>query len=1339
MRKQKHKLDTSFRTSLVILVFVLIAIISLVTVLIVHTDTQRVETEGQMRLSSITSKVGNTLYASECMLDSVAMQVEQMISMGADSSEISKILSGYFTAETILDINDQSKKSQAGVSCFSAYAAYDGKLYINDFEPGDDFVLEERTWYIGAKRALGSINITDPYQDASTKEMCYTMSKLLSDGKTVVGMDFNLSMIQDYIEEMNSGADGTSLIVTGDGIIVGHSDSSYVGKDALEDEFYDELVKKVKMLYGESFNYKEDGVKYSVFSDKTNYDWYLIVCIEDDMLKSDFSATSIAVIVLMIIFSIAVVVFFIYVGKKRVIAESELAVKTDFLKNMSYELKRPLSSIVSRADILSDSGGIASSAGSEIGEYAKDLSQMLDNFVSLAALDKFKNREDAKKKNQVKIVDHKGKIALITAILLATSVFAVSLNTRTQLDWGNNKMQGETENYLYQVQEWVSHNKAVLDVISQSIVAQPGFEKDYNKAINYLHEIKVNYDEISVVYLCNPNWEHTVLMDNGWEPDENWHVEERQWYKDTFDSKNNFNISAPYKDEQTKNYCTTLSTIVYDEEGNMIGVLGIDFYLDKLVNILGESYTDVGYSFLTDIEGNILNHPYDEYQMKANYSVNIADLCYRDALSENGTVLIKDYDGSYKVCYSMTEEESGFKIFAVREIFEIYGSAITSDILYLAVFLLCIIVVNVIMRRLTRWQAKVNVELKEAAEQAINAGRAKNDFLANMSHEIRTPINAVLGMNEMIMRESTEKEIVDYASNIHSAGRTLLSIINDILDFSKIESGKMDIVPVEYDISSLINDIVNMIKSRAQKKNLEFITEIDETIPAVLFGDDVRIRQVITNILTNAVKYTPKGSVRFKMSVKEKVEDRLLLEVVVADTGIGIKEEDIDKLFTSFQRLEQEKNRNIEGTGLGITIVQRLLDMMGSELKVSSVYGQGSIFSFVIEQKIMKDEPVGDFEKRFSAIAESVETVCTRIAPDAKLLVVDDNETNLIVAKSLLKRTEAKVETASSGKQCIKLLRKNKYDVVFLDHMMPEMDGIETLKQIKEDELGEGTVFIALTANAIHGARQTYMDAGFDDYLSKPFTGNDIEKCLYRHLDESLVVDKISENAKEEEKLIVKADVEETTEDKNLFDVKVGMSYAGDDSEAYLNILEVFVVNKDRRYNLIKKCYEEKDWKNYVIEVHALKSTALNIGSKALNELAKELELSGKEERYEVIDEKNQYMLDLYTQVTDICREYLEKNKPQENAAEIKEAGVEVDLENTEVSKEKISELIDKTKEACDAFDSEIINEICEEVAEYSLNKTPLKPLFAEVKAAADKFDFEEAARITEEIMDKLK
>ena len=1323
VKKNRMKLGAGYRIALtaIILTFITASIMSIV--MVGRAETQRTETEGQMRLSNIAARADSSLYRSECLLDSVSMQIEQITSFKGDVSEL---LDKYFCPETIEDI-----KSRSDGSCFSAYAAYNGELYINDFTPDEDFVLEERAWYIGAKKRMGAVSITEPYIDASTGEMCYSISKLLSDGSTIVGLDFNLSGIQKYIEEMSSNGSETSFIVDSDGTIVGHSQPEYVGRDYRELDLYNELVNKVYMLYGNSFDFNSDGVKYNVFSCKTNYNWYLVVCVKQEGASLLPGRDALYITVVMLIVAVAVALLFIHICRKKMKAEKALADKEAHLKNMSLELKRPLSRIMNRADILGSYGESGSDAGDDISDSAKELNSMLEELISEKDSEGDPIKEEGAKKEK-RSVNHVIRIALVSVVLLATGIFTFIFNTKTHGELGSMKMKKETEVYLNQVKEWALKNKTVLDVISESIAAQPGFENDYDKAIKYLDRIITQYDDISVAYICNPEWEHTVLMNNGWEPEENWHVEERQWYIDTMASNENFNVSTPYLDEQTGLYCTTLSKIVYDEKGNFIGVLGIDFYLDKLIGILGESYTDTGYAFLTDVEGNILNHPNDEYQMKPGYSVNAADICYRTALSEIGNdyVMITDYDGVEKPCFAMKEEISGFNVFVVRNFFYVVGSAVYSDIIYIVVFAVCIIIVNVIMYGLTIWQSRVNRELKEAADKAISAGKAKNDFLANMSHEIRTPINAVLGMNEMIMRESSESNIVEYAANIQSSGRTLLSIINDILDFSKIESGKMEIVPVYYDVSSLVNDIVNMVRIRAEKKKLRFIYEIDHNIPSMLYGDDVRIRQVITNILTNAVKYTPEGYVRLRMNVVSIENDMLRLEVSVTDTGIGIKEEDMDKLFMSFQRLDQEKNRSIEGTGLGMSIVQRLLDMMGSELKVSSVYGSGSTFSFEIEQRIVKPEPIGDFEQRFKAIAaEQTADTVIRIAPKARVLVVDDNETNLLVAKSLLKRTKVKLDTAESGLKCIDLLKNNSYDIVFLDHMMPEMDGIETLKRIKEEQLAPNTCFIALTANAIHGARQAYLDAGFDDYLSKPFSGMDIEKCLFGHIPADLCEKELQVP---EEKPAEKNNVSDKVEESPLFSPEVGARYTGGDTDTYNEILSLYIRKAPELSQRIETLFNEKDWKNYVIEVHALKSTSLNIGSKQLSELAKELELSGKAGNYAVIEEKNGELIELYRRVAKLGEEYLGKfDTPKEEAP-----SEEIQLE--EITAERARESLNAIKEACLAYDADEAERLCGELAGCSVKGQPLKPVLDEILAAANDFEYEEAAKAAEIFAEKL-
>ena len=402
-------------------------------------------------------------------------------------------------------------------------------------------------------------------------------------------------------------------------------------------------------------------------------------------------------------------------------------------------------------------------------------------------------------------------------------------------------------------------------------------------------------------------------------------------------------------------------------------------------------------------------------------------------------------------------------------------------------------------------QTDYEKQLEEALEKAKSADHAKSMFLAQMSHEIRTPINGVLGMNEMILRETDSKDIYEYAVNIKSAGKTLLSLINSILDFSKIEDGKMELVPAEYDTVSFINSLEVAISPRAESKGLEFRINIDETLPAVLYGDDVRLYQVIMNLLTNAVKYTEEGSITLTIKVTEKSSDMAKIFVSVKDTGIGIKDEDKNRLFVSFERLEEVKNRHIEGTGLGMSIVTKLLQMMNSRLQIESTYRKGSEFSFEIYQKIIDESPIGIYTKQLASTGEILHETSGFSAPKARILVVDDNNLNLKVAKGLLKFHDIVPDLATSGMETIMKMRTSTYDIVFLDHMMPKMDGIETITKLKEENLiPKETTMIALTANAVIGAKEMYLSSGFDDYLSKPIDTKELRNKLIKYLPQML-------------------------------------------------------------------------------------------------------------------------------------------------------------------------------------------------------------------------------------------
>ncbi|MBE5897657.1 MAG: response regulator [Lachnospiraceae bacterium] len=410
-----------------------------------------------------------------------------------------------------------------------------------------------------------------------------------------------------------------------------------------------------------------------------------------------------------------------------------------------------------------------------------------------------------------------------------------------------------------------------------------------------------------------------------------------------------------------------------------------------------------------------------------------------------------------------------------------------------------------------------NRKLSIAAEAANQANEAKSHFLSTMSHDIRTPMNAIIGMNEMILRDSHDKDVLMYAESIRTAGNILLGIINDILDFSKIEAGKMELIEVDYNFISLLNDLVNMVQHKAEEKGLAFELQVDNNIPSMMHGDEIRIKQVITNILSNAVKYTKKGKVTFSINYSkcEIDENSVILHVSVKDTGIGIRKEDLDKLFMAFERIDELKNRKIEGTGLGMAIAQSFLKMMESTLQVESVYGEGSDFYFDLKQKVVKWEPVGEFESAYKRFVSERDVYKVSFeAPGARILVVDDNEINLKVFVNLLNQTRMQIETADSGEACIELFRRNFYDVIFLDHMMPDKDGIETLKEMKActDTPNQKTPVICLTANAISGMREMYMEAGFDDYLTKPIDTGKLENMLLSYLPEDLINNPIELN-----------------------------------------------------------------------------------------------------------------------------------------------------------------------------------------------------------------------------------
>ncbi len=711
-------------------------------------------------------------------------------------------------------------------------------------------------------------------------------------------------------------------------------------------------------------------------------------------------------------------------------------------------------------------------------------------------------------------------------------------------------------------------------------------------------------------------------------------------------------------------------------------------------------------------------------------------------------------------------------------------------------------------------------EVIEANREIERTAQMKSDFLANMSHEIRTPMNAVIGMAEMALREDLPSAARGYVSQIIASGKTLLTIINDILDFSKIESGKMDIEEAEYEPMSIVNDVANIINTRIGEKDVELILDIDPNLPRRILGDSERIKQVIINLSNNAVKFTKQGQVCLKVGYTPVGPDEMRLEVAIKDTGIGIKKEDIPKLFKSFQQLDSKRNRNIEGTGLGLAISQRFVELMGGEISVESEYEKGSTFSFWVPQKIADEKPsVGVKNKETLRVAGLVANGFLRqhiekdmaqlgieyislekeedmqillkekisyffvgqgtfsvnveefvkahpeittilmidfrtsvklgisnlmvvkkpvyvlniasifngedvnagfgfagredfefIAPEAEILIVDDNAINLTVAEGLLKPLQMKIETALSGSEAIEMISSKKYDLVFMDHMMPELDGVETTRIIRRfhKEYDEIPI-IALTANAVSGTKEMFLAEGMNDFIAKPIEMRTMLSKLRNWLPKHKI------------KKVYSVAGEETTEEKDIISVVI----EGLDTGSALRLLGTeklfWAVLKDyyqaipKKLKLIKEMEQKEDWKAYTIEVHALKSASKQIGAMELSEKALRMENAGHAQDGEFIHECTDELLQLYAGYIDILKPYFPDEKKGEGAGK-------------EISAGELKVFFEEIRAAMEELDMDTALEIFNNMAEftYKEEEEALFELLGEAVAEYDVYKCEE-------------
>ena len=1167
------------------------------------------------------------------------------------ANELQNKLGDRSECEAFIRLKKSYMDSKTDHVCFNVYMAADGWFYIPDFDEPEDYIIEKRSWYTGALKKHGEPYVTDPYIDAMTGNICYTVSVMLADNKTIAAMDYTMENIQSHIRQMNEKGEQKAVIVTEEGVIAGCSDESYVGKNLLQSiPDYSGIFSLVKNSEG-SVSIDQRGE--NLFAARSHFGWYLIVSENNwSLYRTSYIALALMLGMSLIVFSV-VIVLYIITAENANKAHRMLGNNQEFIANMTADLREPVERIINGSSV----ENIRNSPDYElefasIREAGSSLSEMLSRLRSYSELVRSKDKSLLKEEEKIMSAPRVSRYfrSIILAALLIVLTVCVYINITSSMRYGNAQMQKSVMTYENQVSGWIKTQKSILDMFCSEISTEPEKLNDYDRMVEYLDRMTAQYPEISVSYMVNSMWDTQVIMNNGWKPDSDWNVEDRSWYKELMASEKGWIISSPYFDEQTGLYCVTFAENVYDDKtGRYLGSFGIDFYMDKLVDILGSSYSDSGYAFLVDAKGEIINHPSGTFQMSENKSVNIIELPYNNVEPDGQSVkFLKDYNGSLKAMIATRNEISGFTVYVVDGIVKIYKGVFIYGTICIVVLLACVIIVYKVTTKLIAFQEEAMIKLKESADAAIAADKAKSSFLAQMSHEIRTPINAVLGMNEMILHESDDTNIREYSSSIQSSGRTLLSLINSILDFSKIEDGKMEIIPVEYDTATMINDLVTSISPRAVEKGLEIFVSADGSLPCKLRGDDVRIKQVISNLLTNAVKYTEKGSVTLTIRKEKADENSIELYVNVTDTGIGIREEDIGALFESFRRLEEKRNRNIEGTGLGMSIVTRLLDLMGSKLDVKSVYGEGTSFSFRLRQEIVNAEHMGSYLDRSRSENEELPEGKYLYAPEAKVLVVDDNPMNLKVAANLLRLYGIEADLIDSGEKALEMIAEKQYDVIFLDHMMPKMDGIEVIREIRRRDLvPKKTAVIALTANAIVGAKEMYLAEGFSYYLTKPIESKALEKQLINSLPDNIKTFRTREKpGKEKTEAAAETDSDSFTMEDILklrdicpaVNAAEGLANCMDSKEFYLDTLSSFV--ETERSGELETAFANEDWELYRITVHSVKSAAKTIGADLLSEHSRVLEFAARDGETDRIRSGHSALIEEYRSVLSALKEY---------------------------------------------------------------------------------------------------
>ena len=1207
------------------------------------------------------------LFSYQRSRDSMSAQMEDSYSVVAEKYA-QELTAWINTNATIIDSLSAEITTSGiyndGYEAFHTYLAKncallnkDGRIYDiyftypdNSMVCASDFVadgsvdyIHTRDWFVVAA-GTGELFYSTPYRDSDSGKPVITISQGVYVNNVLQGVlaaDIFVDVLVNIIREANVAPNSYAFLVDQNLGMIVHPDPAYAFDDVphavmdIPDAPYADVISKIRSGSSETVYLKDyDGVERGiVVSRMENTGWYVGIATGKAELMQGVDAL---IRSLLIAAAIAVVIG----GGIAVL----LAHVLDKMNRQQQEYETQVRTLESR--------------------------MLHENKTKSSSLPVFSL--DAPQSVQAEETDISGRMKLLVPMMLIflLMVGMVIYTSRTIRDVAVTNIREVGEDRISaaaaELENYLETSKSTLWVTADTVDHMVHSGASPEDVLDYITvETQNQKQQFDVNITGFYGYVMGEYLDGlAWVPPENYDPTRRDWYRAAVEADGEATIIAPYIDAQTNDVIISISRMLSNGED----VLSVDVMMNQIQQIVSTLHIKgKGYSFIVDRDGMLIAH--QDVEKSGRYLTEDEDqLVLIDKILEtrNGTFEIQT--GRSKSTVFVRQIAEQWYVVIVIDNAELTAEVRRQMIINV---LICMVIFVLIaffyllgqqnekayslriaqMREEEQKQAYEARVLKLEKAAADQANRAKSDFLAEMSHEIRTPINAVLGMNEMILRESTAegtqirdqaaiavlKDISGYAGNIESAGNSLLTIINDILDFSKIEAGRLEISEGAYQLSSLMNDVCNMVFLRAREKGLDFFLEVEPGIPDGLYGDEARLRQIITNLLTNAVKYTQQGSVR--MTVRGEAETAkigrpILLTVSVKDTGIGIRLEDQEKLFTKFQRVDLQHNSTVEGTGLGLAITRSLLAMMGGEIHLESVYGKGSTFTVTVPQEIRDPEPIGDFHTRFRENMADAHVYETSFrAPDAQILIVDDTRMNLTVALALLKKTEIGITSATSGAEAVELASKTHFDLILMDQRMPEMDGTEAMQRIRRqaDGLNTSTPVICLTADAVIGARERYLAQGFTDYLTKPIDSVALEKMLVKYLPAEKVILHTAEGTATPE-----SDTDEFAALREIgIDSQTGLGYCQGDAALYQIMLREFVQGADEKQSSLQTYYDAGDWKNYGVLIHSLKSSARMIGAAALSEMAAALEAAADREDADAIHERHVEMMETYRTLTE--------------------------------------------------------------------------------------------------------